>query len=303
LNTLSIIIVAYNSAGTIEACLQSLVQSIGTLFKYEIIVVDNNSTDATVPIIEKRFPSVLLLKNKINEGFAVAANVGARRSAGDLLLFINPDAEVFQDFMGGLVRVLDAYPRCGIMGFQFVDIGGIPQPSSWRTPGIWTLFVESCLPYPLSLPLVTVSSSLPSRVEMVSGGSMVIRRELFESLNGFDEDYFLYYEDSDLCLRARRTGSDIMFIPSLKIIHHGRGSFNNGHGNFFSLYYSGKLVYCSKHFPRRRYWIARKMILAGIILRIAAYRCVALLSMRVAWKTLASDHLKAFRSIRAFDIR
>ncbi len=297
-NSLSIIIVTYNSAETVGRCLRSLVGSLGTLMTYEIIVVDNHSTDATPGMIKESFPSVMMIAMGRNEGFAAAANTGAARASGNILFFLNPDTEVQENFAAELIRVLEQYPRWDIMGFQFADFNGNIQPSAWRPVSLGTLFVESFLPYRASLPLVTASRVSPSPVPMVSGGCMLVRKNVFETLSHFDTDYFLYYEDVDFCWRARNARYDILLVPSIKIAHHGRKSFPADLTGFFPALYSGKLAYCSKHFSPIRYFLARTMILAGIAVRIAAYRIAGMASGSDAMKTLAEGHLEALRSIR-----
>ena len=297
LNYLSFIIVTYNSAETIGQCLQSLIRSVGTQQRYEIYVVDNNSQDTTAAIVEKEFPSAVLIRNDRNEGFAAAANKGARRAAGDLF-FLNPDTVIPDNITQTIGQICDRFQTCGILGFQFADIHGKPQPSVWRLPSISTLLAESLLPYQLALPLITVSPSRTTRTDMVSGGCMFVRRDLFLSLGGFDPDFFLYYEDADLCHRAAKMGQEIIYSPSVIIAHHGRNSFHGDYDRFFQEFYAGKLRYCSKHFMPFRYSLARMIVFLGIRLKIIAYRIAAAMSGKTEMSTLARAHSSAYRRIR-----
>ena len=295
---LSVIIVTYNSADTIIPCLESITRSAGTPLKVELIIVDNNSPDATVPLVEEKFPAALIVRNSENIGFASAANQGAERASGNLLFFLNPDTVLPRDFIPALHRILNQYPA-SILGFQFIGFDAKPRPSVWRTPSLWTLFAEGFLPYNVSRAFVTRKYSRPSGTDMVSGGCMLCPRELFQALSGFDPSYFLYYEDVDFCLRARKAGYKILFVPSIKIQHYGRRSFGDDESGFFTAYYSGKLMFCSHHFTPFRYALARKIILAGVAVKMAAYRLAAALRGSPRMKALAQGHLDALRRIRS----
>ena len=268
--------------------------------EYEIIVVDNNSSDATITIIEKSFPAVRIIKNQQNKGFAVAANQGANLAVGEILFFLNPDTEIPNEFAGHVIQLMKDFPNRRIIGFQFVDSSGNRSSSSWKLPTIRIIAVESWLPFRLSDPIVSVTVPSMASVEMVSGGCMMIRSEEFRSLQGFDERFFLYYEDADLCLRARHAGYAVVLNPDVQIIHRGRGSFDTSYYDFYPLYYRGKLLYCSKHFTPTGFRIARFCIMSGILLRIVLYNLARLFP---GMSDLAKGHLNAYRQLQSFDIR
>ena len=183
----------------------------------EIIVIDNASIDNTVGVVRNFFSAVEIFANPGNPGFAAAVNQGAAISNGRMLLLLNPDTIVHEDFFSTLDAFIERTPQAGIIGCNMLDHLGSHQPSCWKNASIWTALLEAVLPYNLSSRLVTDNPVQASEVDMVSGGCMCIRKEIFEALKGFDERFFMYYEDSDFCLRAKESGCKIFFLPDPRV--------------------------------------------------------------------------------------
>lgn len=201
---LSVIIVSYNTVDLIGACLSSLESAFSG--KKEIIVVDNASTDRSADFIRHHFPTVTLIRNSENRGFAAANNQGLSLARGKYIFFLNPDTVVASEALDKAVSFMDANLHVGLAGGRIVNPDGSPQESvSHRYPG------------------ATYSSGelegLPGTVACVLGAAMIAPRECLESVRGFDEDFFLYGEDQDLCLRIRRKGYEIGFAEDAVIIH------------------------------------------------------------------------------------
>ncbi len=297
MKSLSIIIVTYNSAGTIEECLCELAAAAFDTPEADIIVIDNNSTDQTLDIILQKFPSVTVIRNERNIGFGAAANGGARHAKGEFLFLLNPDTVVEKSLIRQIMSFeYESLDRSAV-GCQFIDRFGKPQPSSWRLPTLGTIMVESFLPYNVSTRLLSGNARTIAPTEMVSGGCMILSRSLFDSLGGFDERFFLYYEDADLCLRLRRAGGRVLLNPEWKIFHHGRKSFGNNLQGFFIDYYKGKLRYCEKNFSLITYELSKLSIITGIILRIVLYNFVGFVFRREKLSHLAANHRVALRSL------
>jgi len=209
----SVIIVTYNSAPCIEACLASVAAQEGVTL--EIIVVDNASTDNTVALVQ-RFGSVRLLSNKENIGFGRANNQAFGVSQGGLVYLLNPDSHLPEcDTLARLCAALKAHDRWGMAGNRILSLDGTEES-------------RPNLRYPGQRHVRRDFSKLPGEIAWVLGASMLIRREIYAALGGFDPGFFLYCEDTDLGLRVREIGHEVGFIPEVTVRHVGGAS---EHGN------------------------------------------------------------------------
>jgi GT2 family glycosyltransferase len=267
----SVIIVTYNSAGWIGECLRSVRAQKNSSFPLEIIVVDNASADSTVSVIRENFPEVRLIVNSKNTGFASAVNTGVAEAKHTHLLILNPDTVVSENFLVTLNERLSGINGSAIVGCGMTDADGTPQRSCWKMPSLWTVLLEAFLPYESSLPLVTELPGTFAKVDAVSGGCMVIPKDVFRTLGGFDEKFFMYYEDFDLCRRASRMNIPVYYDPGSRVIHHVRKSTLSENEKFFMYVYESKLKYFSKHESFPAYFLTYCVIVAGIALRIPAY--------------------------------
>jgi GT2 family glycosyltransferase len=211
----------------------------------EIMVVDNGSTDGTDILVTREFPWVLLIPNRENKGFAASANMGAHRSTGEYVLFLNSDTVLIQGEVSKLVRFMEANPEVGICGPQLLYPDGRLQRSFAYTPSILfevipRSFLEflcpnryaakrlsrqpsrSCPPSPLTSSRAcpqTLISPLSHDVDSLIGAAMVVRRETLDVLKGFDERFFFFLEETDLCLRAKGLGQKVTFVPGAGVVH------------------------------------------------------------------------------------
>lgn len=249
-NKISVIIVTYHSARDIVACLTSVEKMLRDA-THEIIVVDNASTDATVELVKQHFPGVQLIVNAENVGFAVGVNVGAEVAQGDVLLFLNPDAEIVQWKNAVLARFLQS--RCGILGGALRSFNGDIQGSagfepSWFTEAIHALRLHYLLP--LGRYVVNPKFYRDARaVDWVSGGLMLVKQSVWKALGGFDERFFLYMEDVDLCVRARKQGFNIYFDPAIQARHRLMGSSKSVR-SAHAFYFPSLRAYFEKHRPK-----------------------------------------------------
>ncbi len=203
---ISIIIVSYNTSKLINDCLESLQTSSG--IEKEIFVIDNASTDETVKTISVRFPAVKLIANSVNRGFGAANNQALTSCRGKYLLFLNPDTTVVEDTLQKSFLYMEANQHVGLAGLNMVNLDGSHQPSvSYRYPG--EKYTRGEL------------AELKGSIACVLGAAMIIRPDIINRMRGFDEDFFLYGEDQDLCLRIRRLGHEIGYIRDAKVIHLG----------------------------------------------------------------------------------
>ncbi|MBI3766486.1 MAG: glycosyltransferase family 2 protein [Ignavibacteriales bacterium] len=287
---LSIIIVTHNSAEVIVECLRSIFTPEQTHVPFEVIAIDNASRDETVVRIRAAFPNVVLLENKVNVGFGAAVNQGFARSRGKIVLFLNPDTVLQNNLLNDLVSFFETHPVAAIVGPKVVDQLGLHHPSCWKTPSLMTVACESFLPYRLSLALTTTCPSQTEEVPMVSGACLAVRREVFERLKGFDERFFLYYEDADFCLRARLLGYHIYFFPAATVIHRVHQSYNGDLRKFFLYVYTSKIIFFRKHSSRTIARIVRWFIVCGVLLRIPIYALFGVLTLNKELLRLSKYH-------------
>lgn len=202
----SIIIVSYNTADLTVACLESVFasQRVG----YEVFVVDNASQDRSAGIVRDKFPQVRLVSNETNRGFGAANNQALRECTGRYVIFLNPDTTVEPESFYKMVEFMDTHPEVGLAGPQVLNLDGSLQDSvSYRYPG--HRYGAADL------------GRLPGDIACVLGACQIASTRLLRELGGFDEDFFLYGEDQDLCLRVRKCGLAIGYIKDVVIMHHG----------------------------------------------------------------------------------
>ena len=229
---LSVIVVSWNVRDLLRVCLASLHAS---ALACEVIVVDNASTDGSVPMVEAEFPAVRVLANSENAGFTRANNQGLAVSQGRYVFFLNPDAEVLCDAPATMVAFMDAHPEAGALGPQLRYGDGSLQSSRRRFPTLATAIFESTplawhLPpaanrwarrYHMDdVPVPDERSKSAQQVDWVVGAALLARRTALDQVGGFDEGYFMYSEELDWCRRASDAGWQILYYPAAKVIHH-----------------------------------------------------------------------------------
>lgn len=197
---------SYNTADLTVACLESVFAS--QRVSYEVFVVDNASKDVSAEIIRKKFPVVRLVANETNRGFGAANNQALRECAGRHIVFLNPDTTVEPESFFTMAGFMDAHPEVGLAGPRVLNPDGTRQDSvSTRYPG-HRYGVADLGP-------------LPGNIACVLGACQIASASLLREIGGFDEDFFLYGEDQDICLRIRKRGFEIGFIDDAVIMHHG----------------------------------------------------------------------------------
>jgi GT2 family glycosyltransferase len=217
----------------------------------EIIVIDNNSPEDGLVKDLRRWDGVTVRRWRRNRGFAKAVNAGARLGGGDWLLFLNPDTSVGSGFLDGALRLAEqargADPALGIIGFEVRNTNGSQQGSTGPFPTFFGTLARLFLPR--SRRKYSEAPPTRSQVPWVTGCCLMVRRECFRQLGGFDDRFFLYYEDVDLCRRAREHGWSVWYEPALSIVHH-----RPLHGRAVSVAVRlttrhSLLTYASRHWP------------------------------------------------------
>ena len=247
----SAIVVSYNTRDHLLRCLEALLAPTGV--SLEAILVDNASTDGSVEAVRARFPGVRVIANAANLGFSRANNLGLRAARGPCVLVVNSDCEVRPDAVGTLCAILEARPDVAIVGPRTVGTDGAPQLSfgpsltplaEWRQSRL-VRGVKAGEAAALSR-----ASALAQREQepdWVSASCFLARREALDAVGGFDESFFLYEEDVDLCLRVRRAGWRVVYTPTAEVVHHLGRSMDRAPAFARLEYHRSHLRFYGKH--------------------------------------------------------
>jgi GT2 family glycosyltransferase len=236
---LSIIIVNWNSKDYLKKCIASVVENTKGI-QYEIIVVDSASFDGCEQMLLDCYPQVNFIQSAHNIGFAGANNIGANNAHGDILFFLNPDTVVIKNAVELLYANLLKLPQAGIIGCRLLNTDKTLQTSCVQPlPAILNQVLDADILYrwfPKSTVWLSAAkfegSLSPVKVEAVSGACMMIRQSIFNQVQGFSRDYFMYAEDLDLCYKVQSAGFTNYYLAEAEIIHHGGGSTQHKRGRF-----------------------------------------------------------------------
>jgi GT2 family glycosyltransferase len=297
----SVLVVSYRSREDLPACLGSLGAAAGGL-DLETVVVDNASRDGSVEMLREGFPEARLIVNDANRGFAAAVNQAAAVARGRHLLLLNPDASPAPGCVAALVEALASRPRAGLAGAQLVNPDGTPQTSAWLAPSLATLAFEALFLYNLfpgsRLHGLRPAGPEPAVVDTLSGACLLVDRELYSALGGLDEGFFLYFEDTDLCLRARSAGRAALLCPSARALHRVGGSAFQDRRDFFLRFHESRRRFLRKQHPGLGGSLMRGAHLAGLALRVPVYAIASVLGGGAALRERAGHNAAALRHLR-----
>ncbi len=253
---LSIIIVNYN----VKEFLQNLLHSIEKAslnISHEIIIVDNASDDGSVELIREKFPSVKLIVNTENLGFGKANNQALELAKGKYLLLINPDTIVSEDTLDKMIRFFEDSTEAGLAGCKILNPDGTLQLACRRSfPGPWTSFCKvtglSNL-FPKSklfsrYNLTYLDEDQTYEVDAISGSFMMMKKETYDKVGGFDEEFFMYGEDLDLCYRIQQAGFKVFYVHTTQIIHYKGESTKRSRLDETKVFYDAMHLFVKKHF-------------------------------------------------------
>lgn len=252
---LSIIVINYKTFDLTSDCLKSLYallsKEIGK--NAEVIAVDNGSGPPEVKKLQKLRDRMgfKLLTSETNFGFASGCNMGVEISEGELLLFLNSDTKS-HDGIIEMAKELKKNPEVGVLGGKILKPDGKKEKSAGKFYNLLNLFLMLFAGERVNLTRFSPKDFV--RVDWVSGGFMMVKREVFNKVSGFDEDYFMYLEDMDLCLRAEREGYETYFYPKASMVHTGHGSA--GRGFAIASIYKSLIIFYRKNKGELKYKIA-----------------------------------------------
>ena len=247
----SAVVVSYNTRDDLLRCLEALRENAGV--PLETIVVDNASTDGSVDAVRARFPGVQVVASETNVGFSRANNLGLRAARGPFVLVVNSDCEVRPGAVPALVAILEARPDVAIVGPRTVGTEGTPQVSfgpsltpiaEWRqgrlVRGVKAGDAEA-------LRQAAALAAQEREPDWVSASCFLARKTVLDSVGGFDESFFLYEEDVDLCLRVRAAGGRVLYTPGAEVVHHLGRSMDRAPARARLEYHRSHLRFYAKH--------------------------------------------------------
>lgn len=272
----SVIIVNYNTRQLTLDCLKS-VYARTTDVPLEVVVVDNASSDDSVPAIRMTFPEVTVIENKTNIGFGPANNTGLRASTAPYVFLLNSDTilenNVIRHFVDHLERPENARVAC--CGGQLLNADGSPQASFGHFPSIAQVWFDQLemrrlfRRYYATHLAVAVNGPLPSlpNVPYLSGADMFIRKKALEAVGGFDEHYFLYFEETDLCFRFQKAGWGCHFVPEARITHLFGQSSKGQSSSRMRFFKTSELLFFEKNRGKMARFLVRVLYIKGYAIR------------------------------------
>jgi len=274
---LSIIIVSWNVKDELIECLKSA-RSFPPHCRSEVIVVDNASSDGTAEELETGFSEVKLIRNEQNMGFAAACNQGVAEAKGAYLFFLNPDTRLLPETLDKLIDLMEQNPDIGIAGPKLLYPDGSIQPSVRRFPSMrGVLYRYTALKY-LGLfkshfnywMAKDFDYNQQGEVGQLMGAALMVRSSVFESVQGFDERFFMYYEEVDLCYRIKKENYSVTYFPSSQIVHSGGKSAEQIQAKVLYMKLESMLRFFRKHQSQSQIKVFSLVFKVDVLTRIAA---------------------------------
>ncbi|RLB07043.1 MAG: glycosyltransferase family 2 protein [Deltaproteobacteria bacterium] len=246
----SIIIVNWNTKDLLLSCISSVYSSISKNLKYEIIVVDNGSHDGSSEAVKKSYPQVLVIQNKKNLGFAAANNIAFKIMKGKYALLLNTDCTLTKGAVEALYSFMEEHPEAGITCGQLLNPDGSKQNSFSNFPSLLEYITNKSLLkiiWPSRFPSKYNSYNKPIEVDSCIGACVLLRKEAIEEVGYFDEDYFFFFEETDLAFRLKKAGWKVYFVPCAKI-YHAQGKSVGSNITSRALFYKSMYTFLKKHY-------------------------------------------------------
>ncbi|MDG1385004.1 MAG: glycosyltransferase family 2 protein [Flavobacteriaceae bacterium] len=243
---LSVVILNYNVRYFLELCLQSVEAALVNI-PSEIIVIDNNSKDGSCAMVKENFPSVVIIENNSNVGFSKANNQAVKIAKGEYVCILNPDTVVAEDTFESILEFANQQTNLGIIGCRLVDGLGVFLPESKRNIPIVKIAIKKILGNSKAYYASHVKEHETAKVEVLVGAFMVLKRSLYNSLEGFDEDYFMYGEDIDFSYKSLKKGYDNYYFGNTSVIHY-KGESTRRNDIYLKRFYGAMQIFYKKHF-------------------------------------------------------
>ncbi|MFH1971311.1 MAG: glycosyltransferase family 2 protein [Patescibacteria group bacterium] len=301
---LSIIIISFNTKKFTKETIDSVIKHTKGI-TYEIIVVDNASSDGSKELLQdyvKRYENVVYIQTGENLGFGRGNNVGIEKSKGKYILLLNSDTKLKKNIIPEMIKYMDSNPKIGVSTCSLLNTDGSLQGTGGGFPTLgrvfaWMLFIED-IPFIEKLftpfhPIHTMSfykgGSIfkeKRKMDWITGAFMLIRRKVIEDAGIFDEAYFMYVEETELCYRIAKSGWEIWYLPEWSIIHYG-GASGGGEFSLLSEYKGVKLFY-KKHMNVLNNIMLKILLKLGSLIRIILFTIIGKINH-------AKIYVKAFK--------
>lgn len=287
---IAVVILNWNGEALLERFLPSVMEhSKGA----DIYVVDNASTDGSLDFLKQHYPSIGVVQNDVNGGFAKGYNDGLKHIEADLFCLLNSDVEVTENWLGPIIKAFDEIPEAAIIQPKILDL---KQKDHFEYAGAAGGFIDM-LGYPFCRGRIFQSIEKDEgqyddikEVFWATGACMFIKSEVFRSLNGFDEDYFAHQEEIDLCWRAKNAGHKVFYVGQSHVYHLGGSTLSNMNPKKTFLNFRNSLYSITKNLPRKKAWpiVLIRLLLDGIaalrfVFQLKFDHCFAILKAHLSF--------------------
>ena len=245
---LSVVILNYNVRYFLELCLKSVFQAVQNI-EAEIIVVDNASEDDSVQMIKQLFPEAILIENKDNVGFSKGNNIGVKKAIGEYVCILNPDTVVPEDVFENLLKFSETKEKLGIVGCKLINGRGIFLPESKRNIPYVKAAIKKLLGNSEDYYAENVDINKNGVVDVLVGAFMLLKRDVYNKIGGFDEDYFMYGEDIDISYRVLKAGYHNYYYGKSAVIHY-KGESTLRDKLYAKRFYGAMQIFYKKHFKK-----------------------------------------------------
>ena len=282
----SIITVNYNSTELLKNCLESI-EKFTQGISFEIIVVDNNSMTRDIEGLQQDCNGLTLIKNKVNEGFGTANNQGVKVAKGKYVLLLNNDTIFFENSIKKVFDFAESSEGNEIISCKLLNEDKSTQKSVYDFPTLLNVLTSNLFLYLLfpnskyfnKYHLMNKGINRITEVDVVTGAFLFMHRKVFEGLGGFDERFFFYMDDTDLCYRHKKNNSKVIFFPETSIIHL-KGKSAKGESWFKNKYQSlSTIKFFQKHFVGLKFFLALIIHYVGLLIRIPLFILGGILMM------------------------
>jgi hypothetical protein len=277
----SIVILCWNNREVIEGCLRSIYAGTDPT-RFEVVVSDNGSTDGSIEFIRQEYPAVTLIENGRNLGFGKGNNVAINACRGELIALLNQDTIVHDGALDKWVSFADNHPEAGAFGCMVLNPDGSNQGCARPFPTLWGEWIAAFYLRALgrfsdlfeSDTYLRWKGDTERAIDTQAGCALLVRADLLRKLGGFDEQFYFYWEDVDLCHRIWDSGFPILYTPDVLITHIGGQSTKNAPEAFLIERYRNRYRYFYKYFGKRGSRRCRRVVLASLITRYVGYKLV-----------------------------
>ena len=282
---ISIVIVNWNTKDMLRDCLNSIKKEKGML-TVQTLVIDNDSADGSREMVGYDFPEVKLINSGGNVGFAKANNIATGYAESQLVLFLNPDTIVLPGSLQKMVNYMDVNPTVGALGCMMIGADGEPQPLGLQwNPTPVTKLIEML--FISTETLDKIKSILPykdpyqsGQVKILFGGCLMVRKAILDQVGWFDERYFMYVEDADLCRKIAERGWRLYYLSEAQIVHLGGGATKNRSSKYETLMTLESLSKSMmKHYGKSGYWMYRLVVFVGSNARLIVLSIIRIMSI------------------------